>query len=694
MFADVAKPVNPAERTQFEVKDNEAPIISIVTDPEAQQEIIRVMYKRDLMPKELRPTVAGLMNYYLSELTQNMLNARFEELGQKADASFAYAGCGDGNFMISQTKDAFTVSAMAKAGKSGAALATIANEAERVRKFGFTAGEYERAKSDFLRKVENEFKDREKQKNGYYVNQYIENFLNDAPIPGIETEYTLFQQVSKMLPVEQLNKYAAEIIGEKNVVIAINGPQKDGITYPTKEEAVTIFNKARTENVTAYEDKVSNEPLIAKLPKAGKVAKEEAGAKFGETIWTLSNGAKVFVKKTDFKEDEIIFTATSKGGSSLVDDKDAINIKTINDVISVGGVGNFSATDLPKILAGKKASVSASVGTDTESLNGTCSPKDLEPMMQLLYLTATAPRMDNEAFQSYISRTKAMMSNMEAQPMVAFSDSLTAAIYGKNPRAQRLNSSMMDKVDYARIMEIYKQRFANIGDFTFTFVGNIDMNTLKPMVEQYIASLPGNPKKENFRDVKMYPRQGEYKNLFEKEMKTPKATIYSVYNGKLDYTVENKIKMSMLSQIMNIVFTKTIREDEGGTYGVSVRGRTSYYPYGSFSFMVGFDTDPKLIDKLLGKVKNGLKQVATEGPSEENLNKVKEFMLKNYTENQRDNSHWLNAIDDYYTWNIDSQTGYDAKIKAITTNDIKAFAAKLFAQKNEVDVIMKGVEKK
>ena len=694
MFADIAKPVNPAERTQFEVKDNDAPIVSIATDPEAAQEIVRVSYKRDLMPKELRPTAASLVTYYMSQLIQNMLNARFEELGQKANAPFAYAGCNDGNFLVSQTKDAFMTMAVAKEGKSGAALSTITNEAERVRKFGFTASEYERAKSDFLRDVENQFKDREKQKNGYYVNQYLENFLNETPIAGIETEYQLFQQVSKMLPVEQINKYAAEIIGEKNVVISINGPKKDNITYPTTEETVAIFSKARTENVTAYEDKVSNEPLIKDLPKAGKVAKEEKGTKFGETIWTLSNGAKVLVKKTDFKEDEIIFTATSKGGSSLVDDKDAINIKAINDVIGLGGVANFSATDLPKMLAGKKASASASIGTDTESLNGSCSPKDLESMMQLTYLTVTAPRIDNEAFQSYISRTKAMMANMEAQPMVAFSDSVTAAIYGKNPRAQRLTVASMDKVDYARIMEIYKQRFANIGDFTFTFVGNIDMNTLKPMVEQYIASLPGNPKKENFRDVKMYPRQGEYKNLFEKEMKTPKATIYSIYNGKLDYTVENKIKMSMLSQIMNIVFTKTIREDEGGTYGVSVRGRTNNYPYGSFTFMVGFDTDPKLIDKLSGKVKDGLKQVASEGPSEENLNKVKEFMLKNYTEEQRDNSHWLNAIDDYYTWNIDSQNSYDAKIKAVTTKDIKEFAAKLFAQKNVVDVIMKGVEKK
>jgi zinc protease len=694
MFADIAKPVNPAERTIFEVKDNDAPIVSIATDPEATSTSIWLMFKRDLMPKEFRPTAANLVNLYLSQVSQKMLNARFGEMLQKANPPFTYAEGNDGKFFVADTKNAFTIYSGCSEGKALEALTAIANESERVRKFGFTASEYERAKSDFLREIENQFKDREKQKNDYYVNQYVDNFLNETPIPGIEVESQLFQQVAKMLPVEQVNKFAAEMIGEKNVVISISGPKKDNLVYPTKEEVVAAFNKARTENVTAYVDKVSNEPLIKDLPKAGKVVKEEKGTKFGETIWTLSNGAKVFVKKTDFKDDEIIFTATSKGGSSLVDDKEAINIKAMNEVIGLGGLANFSATDLPKMLAGKKAEVSAGISTETESLNGNCSPKDLETMMQLLYLTVSSPRVDNEAFQSYISRKKAMLANMEAQPMIALSDTITATLYGKHPRAQRLTAAMMDKVDYARIMEIYKQRFANIGDFTFTFVGNIDMNTLKPMVEQYIASLPGNAKKENFRDVKMYPRQGEYKNIFDKEMKTPKATVYTIYNGKIDYTVENKLKMSMLGQIMDIVYTKTIREDEGGTYGVSVRGRLSKYPYGSYTFMIAFDTDPKLVDKLSAKAKAGLDEIIKNGPSAENLNKVKEFMLKNYTEAQRDNGHWLNAIDDYYTWNIDSQNGYDAKIKAITTNDIKEFAAKLFAQKNVVDVIMKGVEKK
>lgn len=694
LFADIPKPVNAAERTIYEVKDNDAPIVSIATDPEAQQAQIMVFYKRDLMPKEYRPTAASLVSYYMSEVVQKMLNSRFEELSQKATAPFAYAGCNDGNFFVSQTKDAFMTVAIAKEGKVAESLSSIANEAERVRKFGFTATEYERAKADFLSDLENEYKDREKQKNRYYVNQYVENFLNDTPAAGIESEYQFFQQVTKMLPVDQINKFAAEIIGEKNVVIAVNGPKKDGLVYPTKEEMLATFNKARTENVTAYEEKVSNEPLIAQLPKAGKVVKEEAGAKFGETIWTLSNGAKVFVKKTDFKDDQILFSAASKGGSSLVDDKDAVNLKALNQVASLGGLGNFSATDLTKVLAGKKAEVGASVDTKSESLSGSTTPKDLETLMQLTYLTVTAPRVDNEAFQSYLSRTRSMMANMEANPMVALSDSVTAALYGKHPRALRMKLADVDKIDYKRIMEIYKERFANMGDFIFTFVGNVDVKSLKPLVEQYIASLPGNPKKENFRDVKMYPRKGEYRNLFEKGMKTPKTTIYSIYSGKLDYTVDNQIKMSMLDQIMDIVYTKTIREEEGGTYGVNVMGRVDNYPYGSFTFLIGFDTDPKLTDKLLGKVKDGLKDIAANGPSEENLNKIKEFMLKNYTEAQRNNSHWLKAINSYYAWNTDIQNGYDAKIKAITPADIKAFAGMLFAQKNEIDVIMKGVEKK
>lgn len=694
MFSDIAKPVNPAERTIFKVNDNEAPIVSINTDPEANNTQIMVFFKRDQMPTELRPTVASIVSDFMSDAIQKMLNARYAELTQKANPPFTFAVCQDGNFFISQTKDAFTLVAGCQEGGVDKAIVSLVNEAERARKFGFTASEYERAKSDILKEIETQFKDKEKQKNGYYVQQYVQNFITGSPIPGIDTEYAIYQQLAKALPVAQVNQFAAEIITEKNMVVGINGPSKAGLTYPTKDEVVSLINKARTENVTAYEDKVSNEPLITTLPKAGKIVKEEKDAKFDATVWTLSNGAKVIVKKTDFKDDEVVFTATSKGGTSLFDNKDVVNFKVINDIIDAGGLGNFSATDLPKILAGKKASVSAGVDSKASSLNGSCSPKDLETMMQLTYLTVTAPRADDEAVQSYLSRTKAMLSNMEAQPMVAFSDSLTKAIYQGHPRSLRLKASDLEKVDYKRCMEIYKKLYSNAGNFVFTFVGNIDVEKFKPLVEQYIASLPSTKKKEVAQDIKMNPRKGEFHSEFEKEMKTPKATVYTIYTGKMEYNVENQIKLRMLNQLLDIIYTESIREQEGGTYGVSARASVSNYPVGNFTLLIGFDTDPKLVEKLQAKVKEELANITKNGVKEADLAKSKEYLLKNYKENQRDNGYWVNSIDNFYTNNIDGVNGYEAKVNAVTVADIKAIVASIISQKNRVEVIMKGVAKK
>lgn len=693
MFADIPKPINPAERTEFKVNDNEKPIVSINTDPEANSTQILVFFKREQMPKELRPTAATLVSDYMSSIIQSMLNDRYAELTQKANPPFTFAICQDGNFMISQTKDAFTLVAGCKEGEISTALSSLLNVAESARKFGFTASEYERAKSNYLKDVETLFKDKEKQKNGYYVQQYVNSFITGEPIPGIDTEYMLIQQLTKAIPVDQINKYATELIGENNLIVAINGPAKNGVTYPSKEEVVALIGKARTENVTAYVDKVSNEPLISKLPKAGKVVKETKDPKFNATVWTLSNGAKVIVKKTDFKDEEIIFTATSKGGTSLFDDKEGINLKMLDDIISLGGVGNFSNTDLPKILAGKKASVSANTDVKSASLNGSCSPKDLETMMQLTYLTVTAPRIDEEAFQSFLGRTKAMLANYEAQPMVAFSDSMTKALYNNHPRSLRTKASDIDNINYQRCMNIYKELYSNAGNFIFTFVGNVDPATLKPLVEQYIASLPSTKKKTEARDIKMYPRTGEFRNEFNKEMATPKATVYTVYTGKIDYTPENRIKMRLLNQLLDIIYTEKIREQEGGTYGVGVRPNISNYPYGNFSLMIGFDTDPKLIEKLQSKVKEELANVAKNGVKEEDLAKTKEYLLKNYKEAQRDNGYWMSTIDTFYTEGTDNYTGYEAKVNAVTVNDIKALVSHILAQNNRTEVVMKGIEK-
>ena len=407
---------------------------------------------------------------------------------------------------------------------------------------------------------------------------------------------------------------------------------------------------------------------------------------------TLSNGAKVVLKKTDFKADEILMKAVSMGGSSLFPDSEIINIKSINDVMSIGGLGNFSVVDLQKALAGKKASASASIGNDTETVNGSCSPKDLETMLQLTYLSFTAPRMDMDAFQSYKNRTKAALQNMEVNPMVAFSDSVQAGVYNHHPRTLRLKADMIDQIDYQKIMNMYKDRFKDASDFTFMFVGNVDVEAMKPLIEEYIASLPAINRKETFKDNKMYMRQGEYKNEFAKKLETPKATVLTLYNGKCAYTLENDIMINMIAQALDLVYTEEVREKEGGTYGVSVYGDLIKYPKETFFLQIAFETDPARREKMIDIILNEAQKMAKEGPSEVNLNKVKEFMLKKHKESVKENSYWLNALDEYYYTGKDINDGYEKIVNDMTPAKLQKFMNELLSQKNQTEVIMTSAE--
>ena len=694
MFADIPKPVNAAERKYFKIPANATPIVSIATDPEATQTSVDIFYKHDPLPDNYKPTMFALVDSYLKQLAQMMLNSRLEELLQKANPPFVEASVSDDEFIIAQTKEAFSASATCKEGDVKNAMRALLDEVNRVKKFGFTASEFERAKADLLRSVESLYNDREKQKNSTYVREYVKNFTNGEVIPGIEFEYSFINKIMPRLPLEQLNKGMQELIADSNVVISISGPKKEGLNYPTKEEVVAIFTAAKTASLTAYQDKVSNEPLVAKQPKAGSVKKVEQNKTFDATVWTLSNGARVIIKKTDFKEDQVLMKAVSLGGSSLLDNKEIANILSFNDVVETQGLGSYSKTDLPKVLAGKKVSISSSLGTITEAVNGSCSPKDLTSMMQLTYLSFTAPRADKDAFEGYLKKSKAMLENDESNPMVVFRDSLYKGMYGNHPRAQRLKVSMLSQINYDRIQQIYKERFANAADFTFFFVGNVNADSLKPLVEKYIASLPAKGKKENFADVKMTVRPGVLKNYFDRETQTAKATVYTVYSGNCTYNLENVLKMSMLDQILDIVYTEKVREDEGGSYGVGVNGSVTNYPKDKFRLLIGFDTNEAQKDKLLGIVHAQLDTISQKGPSEINFNKVKEHMLKKQKENQIENSYWLGVLNQYYIDGNDFTTTYNAVLNSLTPAKIKEFAAMLLAQGNDVEVIMNGKQKK
>jgi zinc protease len=693
LFADIPAPVNPAERVYFPVPDNDEPIVSLASDEEAADVTVMLFYKHDGLPEELKPTQVALVMSYIKSMIQLMLNARLNELLQQPEPPFVYAMVDDGEFFVAKTKEALMGYAMVKEKGIEDGLGTLVREIERAKRFGFTPSEYERARSNFLSTIENTYNERGKEKSRSYAREYVRHFKDAEVIPGIEFEYAFYNQIAPAITVDQINQTIAELVGEKNIVIAITGPKKEGLTYPSKAALLDVLAKTKAEDITPYAETVSDEPLVPEPPTPGKVTGEITGKTFGTTVWTLSNGAKVVVKPTDFKDDQIVFKAVSPGGTSLFDDKDAANIKVLNTVISEGGLGAFNKTDLRKVLAGKRANVRAIVDNTNEAISGNCPPKDLETLLQLVYLNFTAPRMDEVAFQSYLSRKKVELENMKAEPMTALFDSLVSTLYNNHPRALNLSLELLKDVNYQRIMDIYKDRFKDAGDFVFTFVGNVDLATLKPLVEQYLASLPAAGRKETFRDIHMGIQKGQVKNYFDKDMKVQKTSVYTFYSGVLAYTLENLVKMSILDQILDIIYTETIREEEGGTYGVGVQGTVSSYPEGNFRLFAYFDTNAEMRDKLVGIVHEELRKVAKDGPSEVTLNKVKEYMLKKHAEDLRDNGYWLGVLSDYSFYGINRLTNYEKIVSGITVADIRSFTNDLLSQNNNAEVVMNGVVK-
>ena len=693
IFSPIEMPANAAERVYEQVPDNKEPIITIAKDKEQPATMIYIWHKHPATPNEAKGQLSYLVQNYMLSMVESMLNARLEELRQGANPPFINAGSGNNDFLLAKTVEAFAGIAISKDDGIPTALATLIREIERARKFGFTASEYARAKADYLRGLESAYNERDKMKNNQYVQEYVRHFIDNEPIPGIETEYALMNQLAPNIPVEAINSILPQLIKDENIVINIFGPDKEGMVYPTEAEILDILNKTKAEEITAYVDKVSDEPLMKETPKAGKIVKTEEGP-FGSTALTLSNGVRVVVKNTDFKADEIRMRAFSPGGTSVFGTKEALQIKMLNSVAGLGGLGNFSNVDLEKVLAGKKASVNASVSDLSEGLNGSCSPKDLETMLQLVYLSFTAPRMDNDAFESFKQRTKAALANQEADPSMALTDTLQREMYGNHPMAGRVKADMIDQTDYNRIMEMYKDRFKEAGDFTFLFVGNINLEEAKPLIETYLGGLPTINRKENYQDIKLDIQKGTRKNLFEKQMETPKATVISIISGDCEYNLKNNLLMTMLSQTMSMVYLETVREKEGASYGVSAYGQLSRGTKDEAFFQIYFDTDPAKREKMEQIVMTELQKVANEGPRPEHLAKVKEFLLKKHIENTKENGYWLGQLNNYYWYNTDMNTDYEKLVNELTVEDVKKFTKALLNQGNIIEVTMTAKEAK
>jgi zinc protease len=693
-FSDIPAPVNPDPVELAVVPDNNLPLVSIAKDKEMTNMILSIYYKHEKLPYILRGTIADLIDRYSQTVVSLIMSERLAEMVQKANPPFIGADAGDADYVVSRTKGAWTSVAIVKPGELERAMQALVAETERVRKFGFTQAEYERARDNLLSSYESAYKDREKQPNSSFAEEYVRNFTKGECIPGIEAEYELIKSLVPELPLEGINQYVRSLFEAKtpgrNIVISLSGPDKEEVAYPAERELLEMFYRANVSGVSAKEEEAVSRILIPKLPAPGKIIEEKEDALFGVTIYTLSNGVRVVVRQTDYRQDQILMTATSPGGVSLFkDEEDIWNLKVINNAIMVGGLGEFGATGLRKAIAGKKVSSGAGMGNSTESLNGSSSPSDLKTLFELIYLQFTGIRIDDEAYASFEERMKTYLDDLYLNPMIAFSDSVSGLIYNNNPRTARLKSSDFSKIDYHRMIEMSKERFADASDFVFTFVGNVEKDSIRPLMEQYLATLPSLNRIEKGDESQVTPFcKGKKKCHFSRKLETPKSSVALMYTGEMPYTLKNAVMVQLLNKILEGVYAEKVRKEKSASYNVQVMGGLEDFPEGRMSIQIYFDTDPEKQEEILKIVKAELEGMAKEGPRAEDLEKSRNQMIKGRIEAMQENDYWLNVIDTYYYRNFDSHTDYDKLLNEITVKDIRSFLRKFLEQGNEIEVVL------
>ena len=693
LWKNVVVPADAAQVKDELVPDNAEPIYLFEKDKEQKYSLVSVMMKHDIVEKEEKENIGYLLDQYAKSVIAMMFNLRFEEMAKKADCPFVAADAQDGQYILSKTKDNFELNAMAKDGKDIESLAAIYREAQRVRQFGFTAGEYDRCKSEYLSQLEKQYNNRDKVDNAVYGNLYRDNYLDNEPIPSIEVKYQILSQLLKspMIGVEMINEYAKELISENdsNLVALVMAQEKEGKTYPDKAAMAQAISQVRGETLEAYVDNTKNEPLIAPeaMPKPGKIVKEKENTKLGYKELELSNGAKVVLKKTDFKNDEIVFQAMAKGGKGLYGPADYINLKYFGTAMEASGLGNFSNSELQKALYGKQVGVSLDMSNYYNYIGGNSVPKDIETAMQLIYLHFTNISKDEESFNSIKEQLALMLANKNLQPESVFSDSLTLTIYGHNPRFAPTCKEDLDKIDYDRIMQIWKERFSNARGYEFYFVGNFDEATIRPLIEQYIASLPSQKKVADWKDVDDFA-DGKINNTFTRKMESPKALAFKLWHMPMAYNLENSVLADAAGQVLMMVYLKDIREDASAAYTVqAVGGLRRTGNKGVMTMQAYCPMDPEKAETAINLMAKGMADNTIKVDADK-VAKVKENMLKNADIDAKSNGHWMDVIDEYIWTGVDLQNDYKKVVNDLTPEKIAAFLKQLVGSGNQIDVIM------
>ena len=691
LFAGIKVDPNAPKVVPEAVPDNKEAIYVYEKDKEMQMANVWVMMKHEATKPEEKASMAYLIQDYAVSVISQMINQRLSEMTQDAACPFFQGFADDANYLLSRTKDCFELIGIPKEGKEMETLQVLYREAKRAREFGFTATEYERAKADYLSSLEKQYTNRDKRKNDEFGDAYRDHYLNNEPIPPLDVLYQTMQQIAPNIPVQAINQMLPQLITptDSNLVVMIMAQDKEGKVHPTEQDMAAAIAAARAEKLEAYVDNVKDEPLLdVATIKKGKITKETENKTFGYKELTLSNGATVILKKTDFKDDEVQMQAFSKGGKSLYGEADYTNLKVFDTAIGMSGLGNFSSTELQKALAGKNVNADLSLANTRQYLTAHSTPKDIETMFQMSYLYFTNVKKDDKQFQNLMTQLDMALKNKSLSPDAVFSDSVAATTYGHNPRFNNIDVKDLKDINYDRILEIAKERFQNAGQFTFVIAGNFDEQTIRPLIEQYIASLPATKAKpEQFKEVITFAK-GEVVNQFKVKTESPKATAREMWYAEMPYTLDNIVKLDAVGQVLSMIYLKTIREDESAAYSCGAAGHFNTGTNQPKALLQAYcPMNPDKSELAVRLLHEGIQNMAKQVDADQ-LQKVKDYMLKQADIDAKQNSYWINTITTFKEYGLDVNTDYKKTVEALTVDSVRDFLNELLKSGNHVEVIM------
>lgn len=687
-FSSLTSPANPRKREYATLPPYKSSDAMVVTDKEATGYSFSVYYPAHI--DEPSTTLGGYRDDLVQQLFTTMTNQRLQELTQKENPPFLYATTSFGSF--ARGYEAFNAFASAGTGDVSKAVNTLSEEIERVKRYGFTAGELDRAKKNMMAFYERAYNDRTKTESGDYVEEYINNFLEQEPSPGIEKEFEYVKSILPGITIEEVNAVSKKIKDEKNRFAFVMGPDpKSPDQLPAANELLAMIDAKEKADIKPYEEKAVQTNLLTAEPKAGKVVSKTRNTVLGTTELKLSNGVTVTLKPTDFKNDQIVMGATRSGGKNNYGLADKYNAEYATNVVAAMGVGNFSPTDLKKALAGKAVSVNPVFSSTSEGVRGNSTVKDIESMLQLTYLYFTEPRKDTALFKSFVQRNKSQFAMLSANPQAAFIDTMYKELYNNNPLAPVAvpKSEYYDKIDLDRSLGIYKERFGDASGMNFVFVGSFKEETIIPLIEKYIGSLPATGKKFNFVDNKVRTVSGK-KNMVVNRGKEQKSLILAFYAGEIPYSEDLDLKMQAMSEVLNIRIIEELREKIQGIYGGGTFAQLEKVPYGNYSFVLQLPCGPEKVDTLVKAVKKEFEMLAKKGPGQSYLDKVKKQWLEQYKTQMKENNVWLNQLLGFKEQGGDPKRflEYEKYVNALTPKDVQQAANLILNGKNQFFAIL------